>query len=259
MAEMTETTGISRKSWLASLAMAVFTLATAQAAEVSVAVAANFAAPMQKIAAAFEQDTGHKAVLAFGSTGKFYTQIRHGAPFQVLLSADEQTPALLEREGRAMAGTRFTYATGRLVLWSRDAGRVDDRGEVLKTGSFARLAVADPKLAPYGAAAAEVIAKLGLTAALAPKIVQGENIAKAYQFVATGNAELGFVALSQVFADGRLTQGSAWIVPAALHAPLRHDAVLLGPGQDQPAALALLAYLRGEKARAIVLAFGYER
>ena len=158
-----------------------------------------------------------------------------------------------------MAGTRFTYATGRLVLWSRDAGRVDDRGEVLKTGHFARLAVADPKLAPYGAAAAEVMARLGLASTLAPKIVQGENIAKAYHFVATGNAEVGFVALSQVFADGRLTQGSAWIVPATLHAPIRQDAVLLGPGQDQPAALALLAYLRGEKARAIVLAFGYER
>ncbi len=243
---------------LAGLVLAFCTAAPVQAAEVSVAVAANFAAPMQKIAAAFEQDTGHRAVLSFGSTGAFYAQVRNGAPFQVLLSADAHTAARLEQEGRAVAGTRFTYATGRLVLWSRDAGRVDERGEVLKSGRFARLALADPKIAPYGAAAAEVLDQLGLRATLAPRIVQGENIAKTFQFVATGNAELGFVALSQVWADGRLARGSAWIVPASLHAPIRQDAVLLGPGRDQPAALALLAYLRGDKARALIRGFGYD-
>jgi molybdate transport system substrate-binding protein len=229
-----------------------------QAASVSVAVAANFALPMQRIAAAFEQDSGHQAVLALGSTGKFYAQIKNGAPFQVLLSADTETPARLEREGLAVAGTRFTYAVGRLALWSRQSAGVDSQGEVLKTASFTRIALADARLAPYGAAAAQVLQGLGLTAALAPKIVQGENIAQTYQFVASGNAELGFVALSQVLADGKLTHGSMWLVPATLHAPLRQDAVLLAPGKDQAAALALLAYLRSEKARVIMRSFGYE-
>ena len=231
----------------------------AEAAEVSVAVAANFSVPMQKIAAAFEQDTGHRARLVSGATAKFYTQIKNGAPFQVLLAADDQTPALLEREGLGVAGSRFTYATGRLLLWSRQPGLVDDQGEVLRTGKFAHLAIADPKLAPYGAAAVEVLKGLGLLAALTPRLVQGNSIAQTYQFVATGNAELGFVAVSQVFsADGKLTQGSAWRVPAQLHAPIRQDALLLASGKGNPAALALLDYLRGDKARALIRAFGYE-
>ena len=228
------------------------------AAEVKVAVAANFAAPMQMIAKAFTQDTGHRAVLAFGSTGKFYAQIKNGAPFEVLLAADDETPARLEKEGLTVAGTRHTYATGRLALWSRQPGFVDPQGEVLRSGSFKRLAIADPKLAPYGAAAAELLMGLGLMETLAPKFVQGENIAKTYQFAATGNAELGFVALSQVWADSRLTAGSAWVVPARLHSPLRQDAVVLNPGQGQPAALALMNYLRGEKARLIIRSFGYD-
>lgn len=240
--------------WLAGLAL----LGAAQAAEVSVAVAANFTAPMQKIAAAFEHDTGHKAVLAFGSTGRFQAQISNGAPFDVLLAADDETPLQLEREGQGVAGTRFTYAVGRLVLWSRQPGLVDDQGAVLKTGTFARLALADPKLAPYGAAAIETLTRLGLLEQLRPKFVQGENIGQAYQFVATENVPLGFVALSQVFADGRLTQGSAWVVPASLHRPIRQDALLLARGQGKPAALALLAYLRGEKARSIIRSYGYD-
>ena len=239
--------------------LAVASLAgLAQAAEVNVAVAANFTAPMQKIAAAFEQDTGHKAILSFGSTGKFYAQIKNGAPFQVLLSADDQTPARLEREGQGVSGTRFTYAIGKLVLWSRQPGLVDDKGDVLRTGRFERVAVADPKLAPYGAAAVQVLTGLGLMSSLAPKFVQGENIAQTYQFVATGNAEIGFVALSQVFADGKLTQGSAWMIPAKLHAPIRQDAVLLGPGKDNAAAAALMAYLRSDKVRAVIRSFGYD-
>lgn len=230
----------------------------AQAAEVSVAVAANFTAPMQKIAAAFEQDTGHKALLTFGSTGKFYAQIKSGAPFEVLLAADDETPARLEREGLGAPGMRFTYAIGRLVLWSRQPTLVDDQGDVLKTGRFERLALADPKLAPYGAAAVEVLNGLGLLKSLAPKFVQGGNIAQTHQYVATGNAELGFVALSQVFADGKLTRGSAWTVPARLHTPIRQDAVVLNAGKDKPAALAFMAYLRNDKARAIIRSFGYE-
>ncbi|MGZ5180594.1 MAG: molybdate ABC transporter substrate-binding protein [Ramlibacter sp.] len=230
----------------------------AHAGTVSVAVAANFTAPMREIAAGFERDTGHRAELAFGSTGRFHAQIMRGAPFQVLLAADQDTPARLEREGAAVAGTRFTYATGRLVLWSASPGVVDDRGEVLRRPGSGKVAMADPKLAPYGAAAAQAMANLGVAAALQPRLVQGDSIAQAFQFVDTGNAQLGFVALSQVMANGRIARGSAWIVPAHLHAPLRQDAVLLAAGKDDPAATALLAYLRGETARAIIRTHGYE-
>ncbi len=228
------------------------------AAEVQVAVAANFSAPMQRIAADFEQATGHQAKLAFGSTGKFYAQIRHGAPFDVLLAADDETPAKLEKEGMAVAGSRFTYSIGQLALWSAKPGYVDDKGEVLKQGAFKHLAIASPKLAPYGAAAVETLNRLGLQAALQPKFVQGENIAQTFQFVSTGNAELGFVALSQVIEGGKLKRGSAWIVPPGLHAPIRQDAVVLARGRDNPAALALMKYLKQDQARAIIKAYGYD-
>jgi len=228
------------------------------AGEVNVAVAANFTAPMTKIAAAFEQDTGHKAVLSFGATGKFYAQIKNGAPFQVLLAADQETPAKLEQEGQSVVGSRFTYAIGKLVLWSKQSGLVDEKGEVLRIGNFEKIAIADPKLAPYGAAAVEVIEKLGLTSSLKSKIVQGENISMAYQYVSTGNAALGFIALSQIQSDGMIQTGSAWIVPPTLHAPIKQDAVALANSKDNPAATALLAYLRGDKAKAIIKSFGYE-
>lgn len=242
--------------WTIAVA-ALIAAAPAQSAEVSVAVAANFTAPMQQIAAAFERDTGHKAVLAFGSTGKFYAQIRNGAPFEVLLAADDTTPAKLEEEGMGVAGTRFTYAIGKLVLWSPQADRVDPDGGVLRTGDFDRLALADPKLAPYGAAAIETLTNLNLLEQLRPRFVQGENISQAYQFVATGNAPLGFVALSQVFVDGKLREGSGWIVPDNLHAPIRQDALILSTGKDNPAAQALADYLRGDAARDIIRAYGY--
>lgn len=232
-------------------------LSAAHADTVSVAVAANFTAPMHKIAAAFETDTGHKAELSFGATGKFYAQITNGAPFQILLSADDTTPARLEKEGKAVANAGFTYAIGTLVLWSAQPGYVDAQGAVLKTGDFKHLALANPKLAPYGLAAVQTMDKLGVTAQLQPRFVQGENIAQTHQFVATGNAQLGFVALSQVMADGKITSGSAWQVPAALHEPIRQDAALLTPGKDSAAAKALLAYLRGEKARSIIQSYGY--
>jgi len=235
-----------------------FLAGAASAADVQVAVAANFTAPMQAIAAAFEKDTGHKARLAFGSTGKFYAQIRNGAPFQVLLAADDETPARLEREGMSVPGTRFTYAVGRLALWSAQAGMVDARGEVLKQGGYKHVAIANPKLAPYGAAAVEVMQRLGVVAAVRPKLVQGENIAQTWQFVASGNAELGFVALSQVTRDGKLSSGSAWIVPGDLHAPIRQDAAILANGRGNPAASALMAYLKGDKAKAVIRAYGYD-
>lgn len=234
-----------------------FFASTACADEVQVAVAANFTAPMQVIAATFEKDTGHKARLAFGSSGKFYAQIKNGAPFQVLLSADDETPAKLEREGMAVSGTRFTYAIGKLALWSAKEGAVDDKGEVLKQGSYAHLAIANPKLAPYGAAAIEVLKNLGILEAVQAKFVQGENIAQTYQFAASGNAELGFVALSQITKDGKLIKGSAWIVPGNLHAPIRQDAVMLVNGKGSAAASALMSFLKSDKARAVIHAFGY--
>lgn len=229
-----------------------------QAGEVRVAVAANFAAPMQKIAATFARDTGHTAVLAVGSTGKFYAQIVHGAPFHLLLAADSETPARLEKEGLAVAGSRFTYATGRLVLWSRNRTLVDGAGDVLRSAKFERLALADPKLAPYGAAAQDTLQAMVLLPALQPRLVLGESIGQVYQFVASGNAALGFVALSQVWADGQLSEGSVWIVPAQLHAPLRQDAVLLNAGQGNAAAMALVTYLQSASARAVMRGYGYE-
>jgi molybdate transport system substrate-binding protein len=227
------------------------------AAEVQVAVAANFTAPMQLIAADFEKATGHKAQLSFGSTGKFYAQIKNGAPFEVLLAADDETPAKLENEGLAVSGSRFTYAIGQLALWSAKPGFVDDKGAVLKQGAFEHLAIANPKLAPYGAAAVETLTKLGLLGSVEGKFVQGENIAQTFQFVSTGNAELGFVALSQVYEGGKLKSGSAWIVPASLHAPIRQDAVVLTKGKDNPAAAALMKYLKSDSARAVIKSYGY--
>lgn len=232
--------------------------APAFAADVQVAVAANFTAPMKVIAADFEKDTGHKAVLSFGATGKFYAQISNGAPFEVFLSADDETPKKLEQDGATVKGSRFTYATGRLALWSAQAGLVDAQGEVLKKGGFSKLAIAAPKLAPYGAAAVDAMTRLGVMAAIEPKLVTGESIGQAFSFVSTGNAELGFVALSQVYEGGKIKSGSAWIVPENLHSPLRQDAVLLAPATDSPAAIALMAFLKTDKAKAVIRSFGYQ-
>ena len=226
-------------------------------AQVQVAVAANFAAPMQKIAADFEKDTGHQALLSAGGTGKLYAQIANGAPFAILLAADAATPEKLEKEGLGVAGSRFTYAIGKLVLWSSQAGVVDGKGEVLGTGNFSHLAIANPKLAPYGVAAMEALRAMGHLEAVQSKLVMGENIAQAYQFVASGNAELGFVALSQVAVPGRPPTGSHWKVPASLHGEIRQDAVLLKPGAQSAAASALLSYLKSPAARKLIQAWGY--
>lgn len=229
----------------------------ARAETVQVAVASNFAAPMQKIVAAFEKDTGHKTALSLGATGKFYAQVRNGAPFAVLLAADDETPARMQKEGLAVTGSAFTYAIGQLVLWSADSSVVDAQGAVLNAPLNGKLALADPKLAPYGAAALQVLQQRGLADKLRPHFVMGENIAQTFQFVKTGNASLGFVALSQVMQDGKISTGSAWLVPAALHEPIRQDAVLLRQGADNPAAKALLQYLRTDAARAVIRAYGY--
>jgi len=249
-------------SWIrrAVLAAAASCLAVgaARADEATVAVAANFAGPLAKIAEGFQAATGHRLKVSSGATGKFYTQIAAGgAPFDLLLAADAETPKKLVSEGHAVAGSSFTYAIGQLVLWSAKPGFVDDQGAVLASGRFEHLSIANPKLAPYGAAAVEVLKARGLTEALAPKIVTAESIAQAYQFVATGNAELGFVALSQVAAPGQPAPGSHWVVPGNLYGEIRQDAVLLNPGAKNPAATALLAYLRSDAAKAVVQSYGY--
>ncbi len=240
-----------------ALALASMAIGSASADEVQVAVAANFTAPMKKLAADFEKSSGYTTALSYGATGKFYAQIKNGAPFDILLAADDKTPERLEKEGLAVPGSRFTYAIGKLVLWSARPGYVDDQGAVLKKGNFSHIALANPKLAPYGAAAVEVMTKLGLIALLKPEFVQGEDIGQTYQFVSTGNAELGFVALSQVYRDGKFNSGSGWIVPTNLYSPIRQDAVLLAQGKANPAAAALLKYLKSDKARAIIKAYGY--
>jgi molybdate transport system substrate-binding protein len=241
---------------LAGLVLASMAVVSAQADEVSIAVAANFAAPLKLIAAEFEKESGHKVLASFGSTGKFYAQIKNGAPFMILLAADDETPARLVKEGAAVAASQTTYAIGKLVLWSAKPGLVDAAGEVLKKGDFLYLSLADPKLAPYGAAGVETLKALGAYEAVAPKLVTAENITQAYQFISSGNAELGFVALSQVLKDGKI-EGSSWLVPAKLYTQIRQDAVLLDKGKGVAAAEALLKYLKGDKARAIIKSFGY--
>ena len=247
-----------RLSYLAATAATLLACTNAWADEVQVAVAANFTTPIQAIAKDFEKDTGHKLVASFGATGQFYAQINNGAPFEVFLAADDSTPAKLEQEKQTVAGSRFTYAIGTLALWSAKPGYVDAQGEVLKTNDYKHLSIANPKTAPYGLAATQVLAKLNLTEATKGKLVEGQNITQAYQFVSTGNAELGFVALSQIYKDGKVTSGSAWIVPASLHDPIKQDAVILNKGKDSAAAKALVDYLKGPKAAAVIKSYGYE-
>lgn len=226
-----------------------------EAAETRVAVAANFAEPAREIAARFEAATGHKAVLSFGASGQFFAQIANGAPFDVFLSADAERPTRAEADGLSVRGSRFTYATGRLVLWSRTPGLVDGGGAILARGGFDKLAIADPKTAPYGLAAVETLRKLGLSERLSPRLVAGTSITQAYQFTDTGAAELGFVALSQIVGHNR---GSRWIVPASHHSPIDQQAVLLKRGADNAAARAFLVFLKGPQARAIIRRYGYE-
>jgi len=240
---------------LSVILAAVLTASPALAAQVKVAVAANFAEPAQAIAARFKARTGHDATLSFGSSGQFYTQIANGAPFQVFLSADRERPEKAEAEGLAAAGSRFTYAVGRLVLYSKTPGLVDAQGAVLKSGRFDKLAIADPKTAPYGVAAVETMRKLGVAEALRPRLARGTSITQAYQFVDAGAAELGFVALSQVVA---VKGGSRWVVPAAYHTPIDQQAVLLKTGAESAAAKAFMSFLKGREARAIVRKYGYE-
>ncbi|AUF96980.1 molybdate ABC transporter substrate-binding protein [Pseudomonas sp. 02C 26] len=247
-----------RLPYLAATAATLLACTNAWADEVQVAVAANFTAPIQAIAKDFEKDTGHKLMASFGATGQFYAQINNGAPFEVFLAADDSTPAKLEQEKQTVEGSRFTYAIGTLALWSAKPGYVDAQGEVLKKNDYKHLSIANPKTAPYGLAATQVLAKLNLTEATKGKLVEGQNITQAFQFVSTGNAELGFVALSQIYKDGKVENGSAWIVPSSLHDPIRQDAVILNKGKDNPAAKAFIDYLKGPKATAVIKSYGYQ-
>ncbi|MGZ5052372.1 MAG: molybdate ABC transporter substrate-binding protein [Methylobacter sp.] len=223
-----------------------------------IAVAANFTKPMTEIATAFEIATGHSASLSFGSSGKFVSQFENGGPFELFLSADDNGPVKLEQEGLAVPNTRFTYALGKLALWSAKPGLVDDQGRILTKGGFQHIALADPKLAPYGAAAVEVLKNLSLFDKLQPLFVLGENIAQTHQFVSTGNAELGFVALSQVIENGKIASGSGWIVPSDRYQPIRQDAILMKTGAENPAAVALLKFLKSPEALAIIKKYGYD-
>lgn len=247
-----------RRAWGAIWPLFVL-LASAEAAadDVQVAVAANFAGPMHRLADDFAKKSGHHAALSVGATGTFYAQVENGAPFEVFLAADETTPKKLEERGLAVPGSRFVYARGKLVLWSARSGYVDPAGAVLKDGHFEHLAVANPKLAPYGAAAMEALGALGLVEKLRPKLLYGESIAQTEQFVASANAELGFVALSQVAAPDAPARGSYWVVPQSLYAPIVQDAVLLQKGAKSVAARALCDYLKSPAAKAVIQAYGY--
>jgi molybdate transport system substrate-binding protein len=231
----------------------------ASADEVAVAVAANFLEPLKAMVEPFAKASGHRVEPRPGSTGELYAQIANGAPYDVILSADVERPEKLEKEGRGVAGTRFTYAIGKLVLWSSHEKTVGADGvATLEKGSFAHLAIADPKTAPYGAAAMQVLERKKLAAALGPKIVFGQNISQALQFVTTGNAELGFIALSQLDGPGKKPTGSRWLVPAELHDPIRQDAILLTRAKDSAAAKVFLEYLKSPAGLALVRSFGYE-
>lgn len=250
---------ISLRGYVAAVAM-LFGLmcSSVQAGEVRVAVASNFAAPMERIAVLFQQESGHTLKVSLGSSGSFYTQIKGGAPFDVFLSADDAIPKRLVQEKLALESSRFVYALGKLVLWSAQPDLVDAKGAVLNKGNFNKLAIANPLLAPYGMAAKETLEKLVMWNAMQGKLVKGENITQTYQFVATENAELGFIALSQITKDGKVTEGSWWLVPSQMYKPIKQSAVQLSGAKDKAAVQAFLDFLKSEKAVAIIRAFGYE-
>lgn len=237
-------------------ALALLAAAPVRAGEVRVAVAANFTLPMkQKIIPSFEQETRHTVLASYGPTGGFYTQIMNGAPFDVFLSADAERPLQLEGNGTGVKGTRFTFAVGKVVLWSAAAGLVDDKGEILRQGKFAHLAIPNPKIAPYGMAARQALQKMNLWQMLEPKVVYGQDLNQTFQMIATGNAELGFVALSQLKAAR--PGDRFWSPPADLYAPIRQDAILLARAKDNAAARAFLAFLKTPRGLEMIESFGY--
>ena len=228
--------------------------AESAADEITVAVATNFAGAMNAVVKRFEATSGHDVLVSSGSTGGHYAQIKNGAPFEAFFAADTERPRLLEAEGLAVPGSRFLYAVGRVALWSARANYVDGDGRVLETGDFRHLAIANPKLAPYGAAARDVLTARALWDRLQPRLATGQDIGQAYGFVQTGNAELGFVAWAQLKQPGREIAGSYWLVPESLHRPIEQEAVLL---RDVPAARALLEFMKSSEAREIIRSYGY--
>ena len=242
---------------LLTLAAACAASVAVHAETVNIAVAANFTEPAKALAAVFQKTTGHTAQLSFGATGAFYSQIKNGAPFDVLMAADDERPQRLEKEGDTVPGSRFTYATGQLVLWSAKPGYVDDKGAVLKANQFNKLAVANPKNAPYGAAAMEALDKLGLTATVQAKLVTGESIGQTYNFIATGNAELGFVGLAEGLDAGKVEGGLIGLGPAELHTPIIQDAVILKRGAGNPAAKAWMDLMKTPKTKEFIRTYGY--
>ena len=247
------------KQWLGFVFLSIFTLCT-EAKSVHVAVAANFSKTMQSLVAEFEKTSDYQITLSFGSSGKFYAQIRQGAPYELFFSADQAKPDALQKDGFVVASSRFTYATGRLVLWSAAPDFIDKVHTQLKQGSFNKLAIANPKLAPYGAAALQVLTYLELNDVTQPKWVQGENIAQTYQFVSTGNADLGFVALSQLLSVNkvqRINPGAYWLVPNKMHQPIKQDVVLLRSAAKSLGAKAFLDFIHTDKAQNIIAQYGY--
>jgi len=227
----------------------------AWATDLHIAVATNFNRTATALVHHFEQQSEYTVRLVFGSTGKHYAQITHGAPFELFFAADERRPALLEKNGLAVPRTRFTYAQGRLVLWSPDVNRIDAKGDVLANDNFRKLAIANPRLAPYGFAAREILQARGLWKKLQPRLVRGENIGQAYQFVRTGNAQLAFIAAAQIFTDGNLPRtGSLWVPPQSLYTPVIQQAVLI---KDTPAARAFIRFVKSDTARNIIRQHGY--
>lgn len=240
------------------LSIIMMTSCWVKAGEVRVAVASNFTAPMKSIATQFEQQSGHNVVLSFGSSGKFFAQIQHGAPFDVFLSADQHKPNALASAGAIVPGSQFTYAIGQLVLWSADKSRITKGSAALTQTDYHKLALANPRLAPYGAAAIQTLKALSLKDNTREHWVQGENIAQTYHFVASGNAQLGFVALSQVTENGKIKSGSGWVVPSKLYAPIKQDAVQLQHAKSNAAAHALIAFLKSPEAHKIITSYGYK-
>lgn len=258
MRQFTQALRMPAKPLRSSVVLGLFSLAlfasSARADTLHIAVASNFAATMADIAETFEQQSGHQVRISPGASGKLYAQILHGAPFQLFFSADQNKPLALEQQGIGVAGSRFTYAHGRLVLWTRRNNLTLEQGKALSTSTWRRLALANPRHAPYGIAATEVLEHLGLSEHTRKRWVIGENIAQTYQFVATGNADLGFIALSQTHQSETPVAGQAWLIPAEWHRPIRQDVLLL---DDTPAARALLAFMHSATATQVIQRYGY--
>lgn len=251
---------LKKRSQLLTVLALLIAFTNSQAATTLAAVASDFTKPMKEIITAFEKATGHSAKTSYGSSGKFFTQIQNGAPFEVYLSANEKYPQELEKSGFAVPNSQFTYAIGKLALWSAKPDFVDQQGAVLQAANFKHIAIADPAHAPYGVVAEDVMQQLGVLEKLRPLFVMGENIAQTFQFVSTGNAELGFVGLAQVIDpdSGKIGSGSGWIIPGNMHRPFCQTAQLLSKGAENPAATALLAFLKSPEALAIIKKYGFD-